>query len=191
MRSVFVGLFGKITAGVFLAAAMVFTGCAGVEAEGPELGQVAEQLGQLPSCSAVNVAVFSQTGGADFDAAPGAGDDVFNVRVRSPRGLTAVCTTDFNGLEALAHRVGLADPVRTRDAVSSDPMPGHGTNPAASDPMPGRDSSPASSDPMPGRGSNPAASDPMPGRDANPGTATVVGHDTPSAHLYHTVLTVK
>ncbi len=163
----------------FLAAALGAVGCAGVEAEGPEVAYSTQSLALLPDCAQVMVR-------AGYAADATSADDVYNVR----QGATPVCTTSFDGLQALAMRVDATDPVdrsRGRDKAGSDPMPGRGSNPAASDPMPGRDSNPGASDPMPGRGSNPAASDPMPGRgSAESNTTSTLEQEKVAAHVYST-----
>jgi hypothetical protein len=140
-------------------------GCSGSAAL---VGHQTESLAQLPDCSFARVT-------AAFQAEPTGVDGIYVVRDQG----TDVCATDFDGLQLLDHHIQTAAPapgtqplvIDPNMAVSSDPMPGRGSDPAASagasDPMPGRDNNPAASDPMPGHGTNPAASDPMPGRDSN------------------------
>ncbi len=96
-------------------------------------------LDQLPDCDGIDVQ-------STFEAKPASIDGFYIVS----DGSRPVCQTDFDGLQAIATRLdssGVDSPQIER--VSSDPMPGRGTDP---DPR-----AKAESDPMPGHGTNPVA----------------------------------
>ena len=107
-------------------------------------------LTQPPDCSTVDVE-------SSFTATPSDVDGFYIVL----DGTREVCATDLDGLQALASRVDStltteSLQVSTTGLTASNPMPGHGGDPAASNPMPGHGGDPAASNPMPGHDPGPA-----------------------------------
>ena len=101
--------------------------------------RLASALDQLPDCDGIDVK-------STFEAKPASIDGFYIVS----DGTRPVCQTDFDGLQAIASRLDgtSVDSLQT-DRLSSDPMPGRGTDP---DPR-----AKTESDPMPGHGTNPVA----------------------------------